>query len=516
MTLMTENRLSVMGIETVVGDVDGVADEVVRRAGAREGGHVVQCNVHVLMTAGREPDVARALESAWLVVPDGAPVAWLQRRLGAGSARRVGGPDLMELVLDRGRDAGLRHAFVGSTPETLEALRRRLASRYPDLEIAGMLAPPFDDPSTWTEQAIETIRSWNAHVVWLALGAPKQELWMGRHAQALAPSVVIGVGAAFDFHAAVRSRAPQWMQRCGLEWLHRLGSEPRRLTARYATTNRAFVAQVGVELTRRVVHAHRLRRVPTRASRVLEMIGAYENWPTALVHRAGAARRGRAVTYRFRRGPRMTVASGVHDVRVLNEVLIEQIYERRPDFTPRDGWQIVDGGAHKGSFSILTALGRPSVSVVACEPAPTNYAYLCHNVAQNGCSNIVPHRVAISGRHGTARLHFEADASGHGGLGQSGDIEVETRTLTEILDGLDGTIHLLKLDIEGAELDALRATDTDSLERVQRIVLEYHESAGLSQETAGAVLGQLLANRGYHVELADDRPFLWAWRQGRG
>jgi N-acetylglucosaminyldiphosphoundecaprenol N-acetyl-beta-D-mannosaminyltransferase len=247
----TEPRVRLMGVETFVGDVDTVAETVIRRALAGEGGHVVLCNVHVLMTATRDPEVHRALEDAWLVLPDGAPVAWLQRRLGADAARRVGGPDLMPVVLDRGRDVGLRHAFVGSTRGTLDALTGRLQARYPGITIAGTVAPPFGSPSSWSEDVIASVSSWRPHIVWLALGAPKQELWMSEHAAALAPSLVLGVGAAFDFHAEVCARAPRWMQHAGLEWLHRLGSEPRRLAGRYVKTNSAFVAHAAIVLVRR-------------------------------------------------------------------------------------------------------------------------------------------------------------------------------------------------------------------------------------------------------------------------
>jgi FkbM family methyltransferase len=293
--------------------------------------------------------------------------------------------------------------------------------------------------------------------------------------------------------------------------------EPRRLTARYLRTNGAFVVHGTAEIARMrsALQGDRLRGVRAKVSRVLEMIGAYENWPTALANRLGATRRGRVVTYRLRRGAAMTVTSGVHDVRVLNEVLIEKVYELRPDFAPRDGWQIVDAGAHKGSFAVLAARGRPEARVVACEPAPANYACLCHNARQNGCANVIAHPVAISGHHGTARLSFDSAASGQGGLSTTGDLEVETRTLPEILGELDGTIDLLKLDIEGAEFEALRAADSAALSRVQRIVLEYHAAAGMSQANAGRELARLLEQRGYAVELMDNRPFLWAWRQDR-
>jgi N-acetylglucosaminyldiphosphoundecaprenol N-acetyl-beta-D-mannosaminyltransferase len=224
---------------------------VVQRALTRRGGYAVLCNVHVLMTAQNRPDVRRALDNAWLVLPDGAPVAWLQRRLGGRGAERVGGPDLMPLVLDRGREAKLRHVLLGSTQQTLDLLAERMRMRFPGVEIAGSLSPPFTNPAAWTPGVLERVAACEPHVVWLALGAPRQELWMREHAEALSPAVVLGVGAAFDFHAGAVRRAPGWMRRTGLEWLHRLGSEPRRLAGRYVTTNSAFMVGAVRALARR-------------------------------------------------------------------------------------------------------------------------------------------------------------------------------------------------------------------------------------------------------------------------
>ncbi len=234
---------NVFGVRCFVGSVEDAANRVIARALAGEGGYVVQCNVHVLMTAQDNPALMRTLEQAWCVMPDGAPVAWLMRRLGAERARRVGGPDLMSLVLDRGREHGLRHALVGSTPEVLEALTMRLAARCSGLKIVGAISPPFDGQMGWSQSVVEQLRRLNPHLVWLALGAPKQELWLGRYGAQLAPGVAIAVGAAFDFHAGRLARAPAWMQQLGLEWMHRLLAEPRRLAFRYATTNLKFATR---------------------------------------------------------------------------------------------------------------------------------------------------------------------------------------------------------------------------------------------------------------------------------
>jgi len=239
----------VLGVGCVVGDVVSAADAVIERALSGAGGYGVLCNVHVLMTAQQEPEVMAALEGAWTVFPDGAPVAWLQRRTGMRAAERIGGPDLMRAVLDRGRAHGLRHVLFGSTPDVVAALAGRLRERFPSVEIVAAHAPALGEEDD--ERVLGRVAAARPHVVWCALGAPKQELWMARRASELAPAIVLGVGAAFDFHAGAKDRAPTWMQRAGLEWLHRLGSEPRRLLVRYVTTNTAFVGAAAAQLARR-------------------------------------------------------------------------------------------------------------------------------------------------------------------------------------------------------------------------------------------------------------------------
>jgi N-acetylglucosaminyldiphosphoundecaprenol N-acetyl-beta-D-mannosaminyltransferase len=220
------------------GSLDEATDTVVSRALSGEGGYVVQCNVHVLMTAKDDPEVKRALNEAWCVMPDGAPVAWLMRRSGTEEAQRIGGPDLMEHVIDRGTRHRLRHSLLGSTPEVIAALERNLRSTFPEAGLVSALAPASGAEST--SQILNALKGANADIVWVALGAPRQELWMRRWSDELAPALVIGVGAAFDFHAGTKARAPRWMQRAGLEWAHRLLTEPRRLSGRYVKTNSKF------------------------------------------------------------------------------------------------------------------------------------------------------------------------------------------------------------------------------------------------------------------------------------
>jgi N-acetylglucosaminyldiphosphoundecaprenol N-acetyl-beta-D-mannosaminyltransferase len=242
-------RETVLDVECFAGDRSEAAHLVIDRARKGLGGYACQCNVHVLITSKHEPALARALEDSWLNFPDGAPVAWLQRRVGARGAQRVAGPDLIAEVIDRGRECGLRHFLFGSTQSVLECLRERLAERYPGARIVGSLSPRFAEWSTREEDRyVEEIASARPHMVWCALGAPKQELWMQRNAGAIAPALVIGVGAAFEFMAGNKKRAPLWMQQAGLEWLHRLGNEPGRLLGRYLRTNSEYLLRAAVQV----------------------------------------------------------------------------------------------------------------------------------------------------------------------------------------------------------------------------------------------------------------------------
>lgn len=245
-------RVPVLGVECFAGDLKSAARAVVARAAAGEGGYACLGNVHVLVTAKHSEPLSSALSRAWATFPDGAPVAWLERRLGARGAERIGGPDLMPLVFELGQAAGLRHFLYGSTPAVLDGLEHRLLMQYPGAEIVGSHSPPFGrvDPEA-EESAVERIKAASPDLLWCALGAPKQELWMARWAEALAPALLLGVGAAFDFHVGTKQRAPRWMRQAGLEWAHRLSKEPRRLVWRYLRTNSEFVVRAALELTRR-------------------------------------------------------------------------------------------------------------------------------------------------------------------------------------------------------------------------------------------------------------------------
>jgi len=238
----------VWGVPVAALDLPAASGLVVERSLAGTGGFACLCNVHVLVTAQHSEPLRAALGEAALVFADGWPVAWSQRRAGSHRAMRVAGGDLVAAVFELGEPIGLRHALLGSTPHVVGRLRKRLLDRFPRARIVVTVAPGAGAALPRAAD-LRRVRSGNPDIVWCALGAPRQELWMAREADRLAPAFVVGVGAAFDFLAETKRRAPLWMQQSGLEWLYRLLSEPKRLAGRYARTNCEFAWRTLADLT---------------------------------------------------------------------------------------------------------------------------------------------------------------------------------------------------------------------------------------------------------------------------
>jgi N-acetylglucosaminyldiphosphoundecaprenol N-acetyl-beta-D-mannosaminyltransferase len=220
-------------------------------ASRHESRYVCICNVHSVVTATQNAEFERVINEADLATPDGAPIAWMLGRLGCLHQQRINGPDLMLKYCEQAASRGESVFLYGATPATLQRLQLALLERFPALKIAGAISPPFR-PLTPTEDAevIATINASKAGTVWVSLGCPKQEEWMAAHRQRI-HAVMIGVGAAFDYHAGTINRAPSWMQNHGLEWLHRMASEPGRLSGRYLQTNSIFLFKALRQLARR-------------------------------------------------------------------------------------------------------------------------------------------------------------------------------------------------------------------------------------------------------------------------
>jgi N-acetylglucosaminyldiphosphoundecaprenol N-acetyl-beta-D-mannosaminyltransferase len=234
-------RQSVIGapIDVVCGS--GAVATLLGWAAARESRYVCACNVHSVVTARRDEKLAASIAGADMVLPDGAPVAWLMRKFGYRTQERVSGPDLMWNYLAAAALYGESVFLLGGSVETLALLQARIERVFPQLRVAGTHSPPFRALTADEDAAIVAmLNASGATTVWVSLGCPKQEVWMAEHRDSV-QAVLIGVGAAFGFHAGTLRRAPLWMQRLSLEWLHRLLSEPRRLAGRYMTTNTSFV-----------------------------------------------------------------------------------------------------------------------------------------------------------------------------------------------------------------------------------------------------------------------------------
>lgn len=217
-------------------------------ARAKESRYVCICNAHSVVTASLEADFGLVLTDADMATPDGAPVAWLLRKTGFPGQSRINGPDLMLKYCAVAEKSSESIFLYGATQETLDLLEVALRAKFPELIIAGKISPPFRRLTEDEDQAVVSqINASGAGTVWVSLGCPKQEKWMREHRGRI-NAVMVGVGAAFDYHAGTIQRAPLWFQNNGLEWLYRLCAEPRRLWKRYLVTNTIFVAKAAKQL----------------------------------------------------------------------------------------------------------------------------------------------------------------------------------------------------------------------------------------------------------------------------
>jgi N-acetylglucosaminyldiphosphoundecaprenol N-acetyl-beta-D-mannosaminyltransferase len=216
----------------------------------RDPHYVTITGVHGVMESQSDPEVRAIHNRAGLVTPDGMPLVWASRLAGQRHVRRVYGPDLMLAACRRSLETGWRHFLYGGAEGVPELLATRLADRFPGLEITGAFAPPFRPlTDAEDEEIVQRINAARPDIVWVGLSTPKQERWMASHLRRLEAPVMVGVGAAFDFHAGLKRQAPRWIQGTGLEWLFRLITEPRRLWRRYLRNNPVFLASVALQAT---------------------------------------------------------------------------------------------------------------------------------------------------------------------------------------------------------------------------------------------------------------------------
>lgn len=233
-----------------VGSYRTVTAQVIAWAQAASSRYICAANVHMLMEAWDSALFREVVNSADMVTPDGMPLVWMLRQRGVKGQQRVYGPTLMLHVLEAAEREGAPVGFYGGDAETLEMLLERLQAQYPRLIVGFSLSPPFRALSPAEDEAIlREIQQSEIRILFVALGCPKQEIWMAERRGRI-PAVMLGVGAAFDFHAGTVMQAPAWMQKMGLEWLFRLTREPQRLWKRYLFHNPRFIILALWELIR--------------------------------------------------------------------------------------------------------------------------------------------------------------------------------------------------------------------------------------------------------------------------
>lgn len=240
-------RVNILGVGVSAVNMDQALERLDGWVAAGERQYVCVCPVHSIMECRRSEEVRSIFNSAGMVTPDGMPVVWVARWSGHPHVGRVYGPDLMLAALGRQRH---RHFLYGGGPGVATRLAESMKRRFPQVEIAGILAPPFASlDQLCTPQAAQVINDSRPDVVWVGMSSPKQDRWMAQMRPLLDAPVLIAVGAAFDFHTGAVRQAPLWMQRSGLEWLFRLAMEPRRLWRRYLVDNPWFVWELALQKT---------------------------------------------------------------------------------------------------------------------------------------------------------------------------------------------------------------------------------------------------------------------------
>lgn len=246
------DRVDILGVEV---SAINLARGVAQIEGWIENGHrgyVCVTGVHGVMESQRDRELMRIHNDADLVTPDGMPLVWLSWYYGHREVDRVYGPDLVLALAQRAAEKGHSFYLYGGNDGVPELLSSKLRERFPGLVIAGSHSPPFRALTPEEEdEVVERINASGADIVLVGLSTPKQERWMARFRPRLEAAALLGVGAAFDFHAGLKKQAPRWMQRGGLEWLYRMLSEPRRLGLRYLVNNPLFISQILAQLAGR-------------------------------------------------------------------------------------------------------------------------------------------------------------------------------------------------------------------------------------------------------------------------
>jgi len=251
MSLETRRKTAkVLGVPVDTLDMKSAVARVQEEYEGGRKGYICLIGVHGIMEAQRDPDLAQVYACATLMVPDGMPTVWVGHRQGFPKMQRVTGPDLMLEIFRRKEFAQCTHFLYGGKQGVAEELQSNLKKRFPWVRIVGTHTPPYRDLTHEEETSLAArIRALRPDMIWVGISTPRQERFMMRILPLLDSSLMFGVGAAFDFHTGHIKDAPQWVKRAGMQWLHRLIQDPRRLFWRYFRNNSAFLWHIGLQLT---------------------------------------------------------------------------------------------------------------------------------------------------------------------------------------------------------------------------------------------------------------------------
>ncbi|MGE9296534.1 MAG: WecB/TagA/CpsF family glycosyltransferase [Puniceicoccales bacterium] len=235
-------RYSVLGVDINALDLATARRLIAQAAAEKRRGYVAFAVVSTVVAAQDDASLRAALNGSFLTTPDGMPLVWLGKRRGGPHVDRAYGPDALLAVCEDSLKSGASHFFFGGAEGVAEELADRLKKRFPGLNVVGTFTPPFRPLNEDEEVAlVEQVAAVKPDFFWVGIGSPRQEKFMADHLGKLDTTVMLGVGAAFDFHSGRKAQAPVWMQRAGLEWLFRLITEPRRLFCRYVFGNARFL-----------------------------------------------------------------------------------------------------------------------------------------------------------------------------------------------------------------------------------------------------------------------------------
>jgi len=244
------NRVNVLGVGISVLNLKTALDAIADAIRSRRKGYICVTGVHGVMEAQSDDNFRRILNGAFLCTPDGMPMVWMGKIHGHREMKRVYGPDLMLDVCAWSETSGAKHFFYGGADGVADLLAKKLKEKFPKLEVVGTYTPPFRPLTVDEEKALqEKVQALKPDLFWVGLSTPKQEKFMAEYLPKLNVTVMVGVGAAFDFHSGRVKQAPRWMQRSGLEWFYRLCQEPKRLAKRYLTNNPLFALKILGQLT---------------------------------------------------------------------------------------------------------------------------------------------------------------------------------------------------------------------------------------------------------------------------